>query len=231
MTRSTIAMSAAGPADLTGLTQAAADRRLRHDGPNELPRAEHGGLLHTALEVLREPMILLLVAAGSVYLFLGDREEAILLLGSISLIIAIELYQERRTERALEALRDLSSPRAMVIRDGERLRIPGREVVRDDLLVLGEGDRVAADAALLQCTNLTTDESLLTGESAPVRKMAGTASDQAGRPGGDGVGYVYSGSLTTTGQGIARVMAIGAATEMGRIGAPVVGHRAHTSPT
>ena len=90
-------------------------------------------------------MILLLVVAGAVYLVLGDREEALLLLGSIGLIIGIELYQERRTERALEALRDLASPRALVVRDGEQRRIPGREVVRDDVLVLSEGDRVSFD--------------------------------------------------------------------------------------
>jgi Ca2+-transporting ATPase len=183
-----------------------------------LPRRESHGLLHTVIEVLREPMILLLLAAGGVYLFLGDHEEAILLLGSIGLIIGIELYQERRTEHALEALRDLSSPRALVIRDGEQRRIPGREVVRDDVLVLSEGDRVPADAVLLQCTNLSTDESLLTGESVPVRKVARPVTDEPARPGGDDLPFVYSGTLITSGQGLGRVVAIGAATEMGRIG-------------
>jgi P-type Ca2+ transporter type 2C len=206
------------PTGLAGLSQAEAHRRLRQDGPNELPQREGRGLLHTALEVLREPMILLLLAAGAVYLFLGDREEAILLLGSIGLIVGIELYQERRTEHALEALRDLSSPRALVIRDAEQRRIPGRDVVRDDLLVLGEGDRVAADAVLLWCTNLAADESLLTGESVPVRKAARPPADEPARPGGDDLPYVYSGTLVTSGQAVARVVAIGAATEMGRIG-------------
>jgi Ca2+-transporting ATPase len=208
----------ADPALLTGLSQAEAHRRLREEWPNELPRREGRGLLHTAVEVLREPMILLLRAAGAVYLVLGDREEAVLLLGSIGLIIGIELYQERRTEHALEALRDLSSPRALVIRDGEQRRIAGREVVRDDLLVLGEGDRVPADAVLLWCTNLAADESLLTGESVPVRKAARPLGDEAARPGGDDLPYVYSGTLITSGQGLARVVATGAATEMGRIG-------------
>ena len=162
--------TAPGPGQLTGLSEAEARRRLEQDGPNELPRREDHGLLHTVLEVVREPMILLLLFAGGLYVFLGDHAEAILLLGSIALIIAIELYQERRTEHALEALRDLSSPRALVVRDGEQQRVAGREVVREDLLVLGEGDRVPADAVLLWCTNLSTDESLLTGESVPVRK-------------------------------------------------------------
>ena len=206
------------PGTFTGLSQAEAHRRLRQEGPNELPRREGRGLVHTAVDVLREPMILLLVAAGAVYLFLGDREEAVLLLGSIGLIVGIELYQERRTEHALEALRDLSSPRALVIRDGEQQRIPGREVVRDDLLVLGEGDRVPADAVLLWCTNLAADESLLTGESVPVRKSARPPGGETPRPGGDDLPYVYSGTLVTSGQGVARVVGTGAATEMGRIG-------------
>src|SRR5207253_1953142 len=132
----------------------------------------------------------------------------------------IELYQERRTEHALDALRDLSSPRALVIRDGEHRRIAGREVVRDDVLVLGEGDRVPADAVLQWCTNLSVDESLLMGESVPVRKAAGlsTAEVEPARPGGDDLPYVYSGTLVTSGQGVARVVATGSATEMGRIG-------------
>ena len=134
------------------------------------------------------------------------------------MIIAIELYQERRTEHALEALRDLSSPRALVIRDGEHRRIAGREVVRDDLLILGEGDRIPADALVLWCTNLSTDESLLTGESVPVRKSVRAVGDEVARPGGDDLPYVYSGTLVTSGQGISRVVATGAGTEMGRIG-------------
>src|SRR5579859_3981083 len=207
-----------------GLSQAEAHRRLTQDGPNELPSRRSRGLLHTAVGVLREPMILLLVVAGAVYLVLGDREEALLLLGSIGLIVGIELYQEQKTEHALEALRDLSSPRALVVRDGEQRRIPAREVVRDDVLVLSEGDRVAADGVLLSGSNVAADESLLTGESVAVRKAARTftatdASEPEGaRPGGDDLPYVYSGSLITSGQGLARVVATGAATEMGRIG-------------
>jgi Ca2+-transporting ATPase len=203
---------------LVGLSHAEAQRRLRQDGPNELPRREGHGWLGTAREVLREPMILLLLAAGVIYIVLGDREEAILLLASIGLIIGIELYQEGRTEHALEALRVLSSPRALVIREGEQRRIAGRDVVRDDLLVLGEGDRVAADAVLLRCTNLAADESLLTGESVPVRKAARQTGDEARRPGGDDLPYVYSGTLVTSGQGVARVVGTGVESEMGRIG-------------
>ena len=91
---------------------------------------------------------------------------------SLFVIFGITIFQERKTERALEALRDLSSPRALVIRDGEQKRIAGREVVRGDILILTEGDRVPADAVLLACNDLMVDESLLTGESVPVRKIA-----------------------------------------------------------
>jgi Ca2+-transporting ATPase len=163
-------------------------------------------------------MILLLVAAGTLYLFLGDLAEALLLIGSIFLIVGINLYQERRTERALEALRDLSSPRARVIRDGEQVRVPGREVVRGDVLVLAEGDRVPADAVLLASVNLSADESLLTGESVPVRKAAGTRGMAMAPPGGDDRPFVYSGTLVVRGQGVGQVQAVGAQTAIGRIG-------------
>src|SRR5579884_2891618 len=187
-------------ASVQGLGEGEAQRRLRQQGPNELAAREGRSFLATALEVLREPMILLLLAAGSVYLLLGDHAEALLLLGSIGLIVGIELYQERRTEHALEALRDLSSPRALVIRDGQQRRVAGREVVVDDILVLAEGDRVPADAVLLESTNLSADESLLTGESVPVRKVAREPGVEAERrPGGDDLPYVYAGSLVTAG--------------------------------
>ena len=101
------------------------------------------------LEVLREPMLALLIAGGVVYLLLGSREEALVLLAFACLSVGITAVQEARTERVLEALRDLTSPRALVIRDGQRLRIAGREVARGDLIVLSEGDRVPADAVLL----------------------------------------------------------------------------------
>jgi Ca2+-transporting ATPase len=201
-----------------GLSRAQAARRLTAEGYNELPAARPRSLLAIAAGVLHEPMILLLVAAGTLYLFLGDLAEALLLIGSIFLIVGINLYQERRTERALEALRDLSSPRARVIRDGEQVRVPGREVVRGDVLVLAEGDRVPADAVLLASVNLSADESLLTGESVPVRKAAGTRGMAMAPPGGDDRPFVYSGTLVVRGQGVGQVQAVGAQTAIGRIG-------------
>src|SRR5512138_3006710 len=147
--------------NLQGLSDQEVRERLAQDGYNELPLARKRTWLHTLLDIVREPMFLLLIACGTLYLFLGEPEEAVMLLGFVCVIIGITLYQERKTERALEALRDLSSPRALVIRDGEQQRIAGREVVRDDLILLAEGDRVPADAVLLTALNLSVDESLL----------------------------------------------------------------------
>ena len=145
--------------NLQGLTDQEALERLAEDGYNELPSAKKRTFLHILLEVVREPMFLMLIACGLLYLFLGDREEALMLLGFVFVIIGITFYQEQKTERALEALRDLSSPRALVIRDGKQQRIAGREVVRDDIILISEGDRVPADAVLLSGNNVSVDES------------------------------------------------------------------------
>src|SRR4051812_34524658 len=142
---------------LTGLSEAEVARRLREEGYNEIPSAQRRSILAIAWGVVREPMFLLLLACGTIYLLLGDVQEALMLLGFVFVVLGITLYQERKTERALEALRDLSSPRALVIRGGERKRIAGREVVPDDLLILAEGDRVPADAVVLSSNNLSTD--------------------------------------------------------------------------
>ena len=152
------------------MTEAEAQARLKKEGYNELPYQKKQGILRLLLNILREPMLLLLIIAGSIYLIMGELQDALMLMTFVIVVIGITLYQERRTERALEALRDLSSPRALVIRDGQQKRIAGREVVRGDLIVLREGDRIPADAQIVMCSNLTVDESLLTGESVAVRK-------------------------------------------------------------
>ncbi|WP_317203320.1 cation-translocating P-type ATPase [Janthinobacterium sp.] len=191
-----------------GLSASQAARTLQQDGYNELPSKRRRTVLHTIVEVMREPMFLLLLGAGAIYLLLGDAGDAAMLLGFVFVSMGITIVQERRTERVLETLRDLSSPRALVLRDGARLRIPGREVVIGDLLVLEEGDRVAADGELLECHDLLIDESLLTGESVAVSKQAGDAAP----------GRVFSGSMVVQGGGLARVRATGGATEIGKIG-------------
>ncbi len=192
--------------------------RLTRDGPNELPSARPKSLFSIAREVLREPMFLLLLAAATIYFVLGDLREALVLLASVFVVMGITFYQEHKSERALEALRDLSSPRALVVRDGTAQRIPGREVVRDDILLLKEGDRVPADAVLIHGSDLVADESLLTGESMPVRKRANASGSVNESPGGDDLPFIYLGTLLTRGQGTARVVAIGRHTAIGRIG-------------
>ncbi|MDI6831273.1 MAG: cation-translocating P-type ATPase [Actinomycetota bacterium] len=203
---------------LDGLAEEEAARRLAEDGPNSMPSAEKRTPFRIALDVLKEPMFLLLVGAGAIYLALGSLQEAMVLMSFVLLIMGITFFQEQRTERALEALRDLSSPRALVIRGGRQVRIAGVEVVRGDLMLLAEGDRVPADGVLLACSNLMVDESLLTGESAPVRKLPCEGTPSAGRPGGDDLPHVFAGTLVVKGHGVARVMATGSATEMGKIG-------------
>ncbi len=204
--------------DIRGLSDEEAVQRLEKDGYNELPAARKRSALGIALEVVREPMFLLLIACGVLYLILGDLEEALMLLGFVFVVAGITFYQERKTERALEALRDLSSPRALVIRGGEKKRIPGREVVAGDVVLLSEGDRVPADGVVRASTNLSVDESLLTGESVPVRKTETSEFVAIGRPGGEDLPFVYSGTMIVQGQGIAEILRTGVQTEIGKIG-------------
>jgi len=201
-----------------GLSSAEARSRLAQEGYNELPSTENRSTLNIVLGICREPMFLLLIVSVAIYLALGDVREALVLSLSLFVIFGITIFQERKTERALEALRDLSSPRALVIRDAEEKRIAGREVVRDDVLILVEGDRVPADALILSCNDLIVDESLLTGESVPVRKMAWNGAPPPTRPGGDDLPLVFSGTWVVQGRGLARVTNTGPRTELGKIG-------------
>ncbi len=204
---------------LQGLSAAEAAERLKKCGYNELPSAKKRSIIKIIIEVFCEPMFLLLVACGTLYLILGDVGEALMLLGFVLVIIGITIYQENKTEKALDALKDLSSPRALVIREGYEKRIAGKEVVPDDLIIVREGDRIPADAVLIWGMHLTVDESLLTGESVPVRKKPSQPIDQEiSKPGGDDLPFIYSGSLIVQGQGVARVLSCGSSTEIGKIG-------------
>jgi P-type Ca2+ transporter type 2C len=217
-------------AELDGLSAPEAARRLRADGFNELPGTRPRRGLTIAADVVREPMLLLLLGGGALYLILGDVREALFLLFFVLVVMSITFYQKRKTERVLERLRDLSSPRALVIRDGRETRIAGRDVVRGDVVVLAEGDRVPADARLFWCSNLATDESLLTGESVPVRKRALETTAERPRPGGDDLPFVYASTLVVSGKGVARVEATGGYTEVGRIGKTLRGLAPQDTP-
>ena len=198
------------PARDFGLDAEEAGRRLRQDGPNELPASAPRSVLRLLRDVVLEPMFLLLVACGVIYMALGDRQEALMLLAFVFVVMGITFVQERRTERSLDALRDLSSPRALVLRGGQARRIPGRELVRGDTVLLAEGDRVPADIVLRESSNLMVDESMLTGESAPVAKHAA--------PGDEAAGSVFSGTLVTQGTARGAVVATGEHSALGKIG-------------
>ncbi len=201
-----------------GLTTQEVEDKLRQEGYNELPGSKARNLGKLILDVISEPMFILLVSCAVIYFFLGDLQEAIVLTASVVIVMSIELFQERKTEKALEALKNLSSPRALVIRNGEQIRIPGREVVTDDLIILAEGDRIPADAYILENNLLSVDESLLTGESVPVGKRVWNHQERPSTPGGDDLPFVYSGTLVVSGRGIAQVFATGERTELGKIG-------------
>lgn len=194
-----------GPAGLSD-AQALAQRRL--DGPNRLPEAPRRTLPRIAWQALTQPMFLLLLATAAVYGLLGELGDAAMLLVSVLAVGGLSIYQEQRTERVLHALKDLSSPRCTVIREGRALRIGSQELVRGDRLVVDEGDRLAADARVLESNGLQVDESQLTGESVPVPKRAGNGPAST----------LHAGSLVVQGEGVAVVSATGAHTTLGRIG-------------
>ncbi len=195
--------------NMEGLSEREAALLLSKFGLNELPAEKKGSLFDSAVKVVREPMILLLILAGVISFVLAERVDGMLLISTVFIIIGISLFQERRTETALSALRSLSAPQALVIRSGKRIRIPTKEVVPGDLIQLLEGDRVPADAEIIDLKYLVLDESLLTGESVPVTKNLG---DQ-----------VFTGTLVVRGHGIAIVRTTGKSTELGRIGSSLSG--------
>ena len=193
-----------------GLSSERAIQKLKVDGYNEIPSAQSKNIWQIVLEVIKEPMFILLISCGALYLILGDYVEGVILLCWVFLIIFITFYQYQKTEKALDALRKLSSPRALVIRDGLEIRIAGRDVVREDLVILQEGDRIPADGIIYSSQNLTVDESILTGESIAVRKK-----NKEENPLNCSV---YSGTLVVQGKGLMKVTQTGSNTEFGKIG-------------
>jgi len=206
-----------------GLTTNQVKEKLRTEGYNSLPSSKPKNVLSIAVGVVKEPMFILLVACGSLYLVLGELQEGLMLLGFVFVIMGIEFFQQKKTEKALDALKDMASPRALVIRDGVETRIAGIEVVTDDLIILQEGDRIPADATILQSVNLLADESLLTGEAVSVRKSDWDEVQEITQPGGDDLPFIFSGSMIVQGNGIARVTSTGVNTEIGKIGTALEG--------
>ncbi len=201
-----------------GLDSAEAARRLTSEGPNEVASQRPRTSLHIVRDVLREPMLALLLAAGTLYLLLGEPRDAWVLLGFVGVVVGITVIQERRTEHAVAALRELSSPRARVVRDGKATRVAGREVVRGDIVLIGEGERVPADGIVRETQHIELDESLLTGESAPVSKSPSATATALESPGRAGGAAVFAGTLVTSGVGVVEILATGPRSELGRIG-------------
>ena len=196
---------------MEGLSASEANELIKRYGYNELPSAAPKNIGQLALEVLKEPMFLLLIGCSLLYIILGDFREGIILLSTISIIIFITFYQYQKTEKALESLRKLSSPRALVIREGKEIRISGREVVPGDIILINEGDRISADAVILETLNLSVDESMLTGESIAVSKSVQSDLKNVS-------GLIYSGTLVVQGKAMAKVIATGVNSQFGKIG-------------
>ncbi|ALT78517.1 cation-translocating P-type ATPase [Paucibacter sp. KCTC 42545] len=228
----------------TGLTETQAREQLAREGPNELPVSRPRSVLRLLADIAREPMFLLLVACGAIYLVLGNRNDALMLLGFVFVVMGITFVQQRRTERSLEALRDMSSPQALVLREGKTRKVPGRELVCGDIVLLAEGDRVPADMDLLAAANLTVDESMLSGESVPVSKQLTAATDTSAaaspapvddkhdeqEAGSDNTDRVFSGTLVTQGTAQGRVVATGERSALGRIGKSLEGLGGEDTP-
>ncbi len=207
---------------LHGLTEVEAARRHAETGPNDLPRTRGRGLARIVLETLREPMFLLLIGAATLYLVLGDIGEGLFLLAGALASIGLVVLQESRSEHALAALRELSQPHARVIRAGVERLVAARDLAPGDIVLVGEGERLPADGALLTGEVLSVDESALTGESAPVSKRPlrpdeALAADTP--PGAETGPHLFSGTLVVRGQAVAVVTRTGQRSALGQIGA------------
>ena len=207
-----------------GLDPGEAARRLAVAGPNELPAARRDPLVARLLRQLREPMaLLLLVAAVVAGLALRERLQAVAILAIVALNAVIGLVQEGKAVRALEALRTMETPLARLRRGGRTVVVPSREVVPGDVVLLAAGDRVPADVLLVEAAALEADESMLTGESLPVEKVAGR-----GGEGDDGAAGAFAGTLVVRGSATAIVSATGARTRLGAIAAHLAAPRLDT---
>jgi len=215
-----------------GLTSEEAAQRLAEFGPNEQPKPPPPGIFAITLRTLKEPMFFLLAAAALLYLFVGDLGEGLFMVAGAGASITLVVLQELRTERALEALNRLAEPTATCLRDGVERRIPARDLVPDDVILIGEGERAPADALLIGGDALVVDESLLTGESAPVTKaLAGEErSGEFPDPGGEHTPFLYAGTMIARGSGMAEVVHTGARTAMGRLGASLAAIESEPSP-
>jgi Ca2+-transporting ATPase len=200
----------------SGLSGAEAQRRLETTGPNVLQAARGISPWQLLAGQFKNILIIILLVATALSALLGHGVEAVAITVIVIFAVLLGFVQEFRAERAIEALREMAAPRATVVRDGSETDLPARDVVPGDVLVLTAGNRIAADARLLQAANLKVQEAPLTGESTPVDKCVDTIRE-TGAAVGDRRNMVYSGTTVGYGRGLAVVVATGPATEVGRI--------------
>ncbi len=198
-----------------GLSEKEAERRLAEHGPNELQAARRISPWAILLAQFKNVLILVLLAAVALSAFLGDVLEAAVIAAIVLLAVLLGFFQEFRAERAIEALRRMAAPTATVVRGGEEREVPARDLVPGDVLLVQAGDRIPADARLLEAANLKIEESALTGESAPVDKTSAPLPQD--RELGDRTNMIWAGTAATYGRGRAVVVGTGMETEFGRI--------------
>ena len=201
-----------------GLPKEAAVRRLAHYGPNELQAARHISPWEILFEQFKNVLIIILLIATALSAFLGEGVDAIAILVIVIFAVVLGFAQEYRAERAIEALKEMAAPTAAVLRDGEEQEIPAREVVPGDVIILRAGDKIPADARLIESINLQVEEAALTGESLPVEKHTRPiAASNGSLAVGDRKNMAYGGTAATYGRGRALVTATGMGTEFGKI--------------
>ena len=198
-----------------GLSQQGAEQRLAEHGPNRLEESEGKPWWRTLLDQFRSPLIYILLAAGMLTLLLQEYIDAGVIAAVLVINAAIGFYQERQAEQAVQALMELVSPTARVLRDGEEREVASEEVVPGDIVLLEPGGKVPADARLLSASSLRVDESLLTGESTAVGKTSEPVAADA--PVAERSGMVFDGAAVASGRGRAVVVATGQDTELGKI--------------
>ncbi len=213
---------------MAGLTSAEATRLQEQYGKNELVPQRKERFITKVFHIICEPMFLLLLVAAVIYFILGEPRDGAIMLIFVVGIIGIDVIQEWKTDKTLNALRDLSAPQIMVMRDGEQKQIFSVDLVPGDLMMICEGVKIPADGVILQCADLCVDESSLTGEAEGVRKRA----TEKAEPTGDywRRDYCYAGTLVTQGTAMVRVDKIGAGTEYGKIGLGVASAKAEDTP-
>jgi Ca2+-transporting ATPase len=209
-------VDALGTSPDSGLSGEEAARRLAQYGPNELPAARTVAPWRLLLEQFKNVLILILLAAVGLSIVLGHATEALVIAAIVVLAAVLGFVQEYRAERAIEALRQMAAPTATVLRDGDEVDVPARELVPGDLMLLRAGDRASADGRVVEAVNLQAEESALTGESLPVEKHTDALSG-GDLPIGDRRNMVYTGTSVTYGRGRALVVATGMDTEFGGI--------------